>query len=167
MRFLIALICLLTLTVGSGRAEQGEIYPRFHNIDDPSIMQFAVTFLRKFDKQFFEGERGLDRIRRDVEVAEADIDDDGIPELFLVIENAYYCGTAGCIAFIFKKNATGYELICGAELDTQYGGGTGSAILPEKDFGIHRIRAAEAIIHWYAGQKPNSGNQCWGEDLVQ
>jgi hypothetical protein len=38
---------------------------------------------------------------RDVVVGHPDLDGDGAPELLVVIEHSYYCGTVGCPAYLF------------------------------------------------------------------
>ncbi len=62
-----------------------------------------------------EGEGGEDFIKyskpEDTVAAFADIDDDGVDELFGSVYNSYMCGAndTGCFIYVFKKTENGYE----------------------------------------------------------
>lgn len=165
MRVFLAFALSLILLAGATYAEEPTKYIKFHHIKDPALLKFAVSFYQKRNYDEFKGKRGLQLLRKELEVFEADIDDDGVPELFLLLEDIGYCGTAGCEAQIFKKTATGYELICETSLASELNSGTGSPILPETEHGFHRIEAPEAIIHWNEHKGPPEGNLCWHENL--
>jgi hypothetical protein len=177
MRFFLAFAFSLLLLAGVTHAEERRqpipFSPDLHfrPIKDPVLLKFAVSYFRELDTEFdkrsttFKGKRGFRFLRDHVRFSENDINDDGVPELFLALADAAYCGTAGCTAAIFRKTPTGYEIICGTSFDPDYTGG--GEISAEKEHGYHAIRAPEAIIHWEERQEPNSGGLCRHEDLTQ
>lgn len=173
MRFFLASALSLFLVAGTTHAEehkqQSSFNPNllFRPIRDPALLKFAVSYFRRWDlsKDSFKGKRGFQFLRDHVVFSENDINDDGVPELFLVISEASFCGTAGCTAAIFRKTRTGYELICDTSFDPDFK--LGGQISPQKEYGFHVIQAPEAIIHWAERQEPDSGRLCWQEELKQ
>ncbi len=166
MRFFLAFTFSLLLLAGTAFAEEPKKHLQFHHIHDLALLKFAVAYFRSasYDDAALRGPHGLQLLRRDLMFAKADINDDGIPELFLVLNYNPYCGSAGCEAAIFQKMPRGYELICDTNFDTD--AETPGEIFPQKDYGYHRIQTPEAIIHWseHLGSSPE-GSLCWHEDL--
>jgi hypothetical protein len=64
----------------------------------------------------------------------ADVNDDGIKELFIEVEHAALCGTAGCPIEIFQKKHGKWQSICGYQ-------GMAVRMRKEKDGGYHQIEA--------------------------
>jgi len=64
----------------------------------------------------------------------ADVNDDGIKELFIEVDHAAVCGTAGCPIEIFQKKRGKWRSICGYM-------GMAVWMRAEKDGGYHQIEA--------------------------
>ena len=83
-----------------------------------------------------DGDMTLD----DVWYGLADLDDDGVKEIFFYVSVIGFCGSAGCTTEILRKTASGWLNI--GETSTQ-----GSAeILDEKDDGYRRLRTHKVLI---------------------
>jgi hypothetical protein len=88
----------------------GTSYPqgstvRFKTVTAPEDVEFA----RKYLARYFEGEKPVawDRaIRgRQIKIARADLDEDGVPEVFILVETSIWCGSRGVKAFFCRIGA--------------------------------------------------------------
>ena len=105
-------------------------------------------FLRKF---FEESADSLP----EVWVAEADVNDDGTPEIFVLIDHIYFCGTGGCDLWIIQRGPSGPRII---------GEGSGFSgvkirILDRKDEGYRRICSLYAL-RWNGRQYHETTVRC-------
>jgi hypothetical protein len=129
----------------------------FRHVDNPEIIAFAVDHLRGEIKTSSE-EEWVAAVKEHALYAEADLNDDGVPERFL--QYGSDCGTIGCFTKIYrrigklKKNSVSqrpperFEVICEAMIP---GFDPTSWILDQKEHGYHLIDTENgAIIHWKA-----------------
>ncbi|WP_148293970.1 hypothetical protein [Azospirillum sp. B4] len=49
--------------------------------------------------------------KKSVRYAEADLDGDGIPEVFLAVADAYYCGSAGCTVYVYHRQGEQWRFL--------------------------------------------------------
>jgi len=54
-------------------------------------------------------------VREYVRLAKADINDDGVPERFYLLDDPGWCGSAGCRVFIVQSRDGGDRLLCKAD----------------------------------------------------
>ena len=106
----------------------------------PDILAVATEyFLRQdrfYSKVIANGDMRLD----DVWYGLADLDDDGVKEIFFYVSVIGFCGSAGCTTEILRKTSSGWLNI--GETSTQ-----GSVeILDEKDDGYRRLRTHKVLI---------------------
>jgi hypothetical protein len=148
-------------------------FPRpiiFRHMDNPDILDFAVSEMR--------GERGtrseaewVKLVKERALYAEMDIDDDGVPELFLQL--GAFCGTVGCDTSIYKRTdkagkgsvllgrSKRFNDIC---LISITGNDPQTYLLERKENGYHLIDTENgAIIHWNIKDK-NGQPWCWRHD---
>ena len=105
-------------------------------------------FLRKFFEESVD-------LLPEVWVAEADVNDDGTPEIFLLIDHIYFCGTGGCDLWIIQRGSSGPRII---------GEGSGFSgvkirILDRKDEGYRRICSLYAL-RWNGRQYHETTVRC-------
>jgi hypothetical protein len=164
----------MLLSIGTSDAfRPGHGVPLRH-LDNREIKAFAKKVFDEFEcneiaeaRAWKPSEETTKRLRwllhegfpRDVLYGEVDINDDGIPERFIEIQDHYWCGTVGCITFVYRRTPAGFELICetdlGDPLPKTHDTGT---ILAATEDGYHLIDTADGIVHWNMKEKP--GNQC-------
>jgi hypothetical protein len=79
----------------------------------------------------------------EIGVEKFDLNDDGVDELILNFElSSYYCGTAGCQVFLFRKVKGAWQPI-GEYLDLS------ADVTDEKDDGWRRIRTQDgSVMRW-------------------
>ena len=138
-------------TAAKSKSHDNEV--KFRRIDrhtDPAITQFADTFMRKVIRDddpvfppWYEEEGAKAKPIELIRYLEADLNDDGVSELILQLAMGYYCGTAGCESYVFRRTAAGFEEICN---DTMYD--SAIKILPQKENSYHLIDVGESTIHW-------------------
>lgn len=85
-------------------------------------------------------------LKRQVHWAEFDLDGDGTPERFVILEFAGMCGSIGCSTTIFKFGPKGWEAAgeIGATHDSLW-------VLPEIDNGWHRINTGTVFYRFPCG----------------
>ena len=80
----------------------------------PPVLVFssAPSPARDAAKAMMEKEAGLIIDDKSMEVAQIDIDADGTPELFaFAINTDYFCGDAGCVPRLYRKNGEGWQQV--------------------------------------------------------
>ena len=150
------------------------------HLDNPEITAFAKTQFERWYKsdlkrlkdmqrnQFDPGrqqmiDRTIALFPKDVVYGEADLNDDSVPELFIQFGDSGYCGSAGCMTFIYRHTASGFEYICQAYLDDPIPVGDPHGIgivLAAKNYGFHQIESDAGVIRWHRHQKYDSGELC-------
>jgi hypothetical protein len=129
----------------------------------PSVRAIAADFLRhgEYFERFANGGTNLAALLDgEVHWARADIDDDGVDEIFLSIRDGW-CGSAGCETIIFKKFTTGWQPIC-----EMYAGDVNFTMLDKKDGRYHELVLSKPVVgppvylKWI-------GDKCWVDDLTE
>ena|SRR5580693_630197 len=166
---LLSVASLIFFTSATSIPANEETRVVFRKLDNREMTEFANRALRQWYEDMNSGMGGTPSfrviLRTKVAYAEVDLNDDGTPERFLQIDDALWCGTAGCQSFIFRKTTTGFEKICEADLgDSGTPPRFGALVLPEKENGYHLIDTGSAIIHWHAEQAYDSGRLCWEDE---
>ncbi len=158
---------LIMLSGGAGQATEPHDTITLKRIEGEPLISFATRFFYKrhphavnwsFAKHYRSDENWAEIVRAQVYAAEADLNGDGVAELFLVVDNPNWCEADGCLGAIFRKAARGYELICettlpGPEMPA-------ATILAEIENGYHHLAMADATILWNARQDYDSGGLC-------
>ncbi len=112
---------LIMLSGGAGQATEPHDTITLKRIEGEPLISFATRFFYKrhphavnwsFAKHYRSDENWAEIVRAQVYAAEADLNGDGVAELFLVVDNPNWCEADGCLGAIFRKAARGYELIC-------------------------------------------------------
>ena len=147
-------------TIGADRPD-GKSIP-FRNIDKTEIANTARTIWQGLEPDW--SKKKLRRaIRQDTYYAFVDLADDGRPFLFLMIGDVGWCGTAGCLYYILRPAAKGYEVICNAQMGdfSPHYPGTGPHVLPEKTNGYHNLDTGKnGLLVWRVSQAYDSGDLC-------
>lgn len=100
--------CILALTLYAGilpvtsRVHAGGDVIRAVNLEPYKTTQFAQT---AYDLIRNDDPETPVRSDEDLMVGTFDINDDGIDELFILVDTSYTCGTAGCDINVFEKRA--------------------------------------------------------------
>ena len=79
---------------------------------------------------------------RDIAVGEADLDDDGVPERFLTIDNPLFCGATGCTTYVLKKDGTRWHILLQNNVRAEI------RVLATTDGGYHRLCMARLVEAW-------------------
>lgn len=100
-----------TATVADGVGlDHGKIIS-FHNASTPEERRFAeeqiITYFGDESEPLREDEVSGWKLK----LAEADLDEDGIPEKFVMIDENYWCGSAGCQGLILRKDGSQWFLV--------------------------------------------------------
>lgn len=157
----------LPMAPATNAADAPRPHIELNRLADPE----RIAFLTKFFYRHYPEEVNwsLGSRRRDVEnwtkvvrdeayVAEIDLNDDGVPELIVVIDDPNWCDSAGCLSAIFRKDGSRYDYICQASLPGP--GEPGADILANIENGYHRIATPERLVEWNAAQEFDSGTLC-------
>jgi hypothetical protein len=157
-----SLFCPPLATAAKSKSHGNDL--KFRPIDrhtDPAVRKFADAFIRKIirddDPSFppwYEEEGAKAKPIELIQYLEADLNDDGVSELILQLTMGYYCGTAGCNSYVFRRTPEGFEEICSP---TMYD--LAIDILPQKENGYHLVDAGESIIHW-SDHRERNGDIC-------
>ena len=172
MRTVLRLAMILTMIAAPiARVTNATDSPRPHielaRIAGPERVAFLTKFFYKHYPEQVNwsldsrrrGEENWTRVVRDeAYVAEVDLNDDGVPELIVVIDDPNWCDSAGCLSAIFRKNGNRYDDICQTSLPGP--GQPGAEILAEIENGYHRIATPARLIEWNATQENDSGTLC-------
>lgn len=98
-----------TIADGVGR-DRGKIIS-FHNVSTPEDRRFAeeqiITYFRDESGPLLEGPPFEWKLK----LAEADLDEDGIAERIILIDENYWCGSAGCQGLILRRDGERWSLI--------------------------------------------------------
>lgn len=90
-----------------------------------------VEFARKYLGRYFEGEEpaAWDRAIRDgeIKIARADLDEDGVPEVFIMVENSIWCGSRGCDGLLLQNRRGQWALMASPKISEEV-----TIIMPEK-----------------------------------
>jgi hypothetical protein len=81
----------------------------------------------------------------EVEIARGDLNDDGLPEVFLVGGNTLWCGSIGCRGVILQKVGNDWK-----EVGRPYF--SGAVIMRQKAFGYHKLFTGDAIYTFRDGK---------------
>jgi hypothetical protein len=131
------------------------------------LTSFATRFFYKrhpnavnwdFAKRYRSTENWAEIVREQVYAAEIDINGDGVPELFLVVDNANWCEANGCLGAIFRRTPKAYELICETALPPP--ASPPMTILAEIENGYHHLATTDKTILWNERQDYDSGQLC-------
>jgi hypothetical protein len=86
----------------------GKLYPA------GTVLHFGIVatsedieFVREYLEKYFEEEKLIawDRAIQDgeIKIARADLDDDGIPEILIMVERSGWCGSIGCRGLLLQN----------------------------------------------------------------
>jgi hypothetical protein len=115
LRYLTLMFCLSfwvpTATIADGVGlDHGKIIS-FHNASTPEERKFAeeqiITYFRDESGPLLEGPVSEWKLK----LAEADLDEDGFPEKIVMINDNYWCGSAGCQGLILRKDGARWSLV--------------------------------------------------------
>lgn len=112
----------------------------FHNTLSAQEREFVRT------SPLFKDERAdwLNAVKRgEVHWAEADLNDDGRPERLIILQNAGWCGSAGCVMRILSLKAGRWRLLAEADGEPGY-----VRVLPQTDGGWHRLGYGHEPYYW-------------------
>jgi hypothetical protein len=167
IRIGLAVTMVLSLSRPGTAADTPQSRVELSRLEDEARIAFAIKFFYKhyphqvnwsFATRRAAGENWNKIVRDDGYFAEIDLNDDGVPELILVIDNPDWCGSSGCLTAIFRTTPKGYEYICAASMPAA--DQPGAEILAERENGYHRIATPTRVIEWNAKQEPDSGSLC-------
>ncbi len=162
---LMAMTIALAATASHAEAPRGTI--AFHRIEGEPLTTFAARFFYKrhphavnwsFAKRYRADENWTEIVHNQVYAADVDLNDDGTPELILVVDNPNWCQANGCLGAIFRSVPKGYELICETALPPPEQ--PALTVLPEIENGYHHIATQDQTILWNARQDYDAGTLC-------
>jgi len=154
---------ILLFGVASACAARAETVVKYHKITGGPDLEAAIGFLStKLEPDDYDtvkrfrlsgSPRGRKHgrtlaayVREYVRLAKADINDDGVPERFYLLEDPGWCGSAGCIVFIVQDRGGGDRLLCDA-----YSGETDFVVTDRVTIhGWHELRMS-FDVHWIGG----------------
>jgi len=158
---LFSMALVASLAAARAAAADRDVYFMKHL--PPSVRAIAADFLRhgEYAERFANGGTNLAALL-DGEVywARADIDGDGVDEIFLSIRDGW-CGSAGCETIIFKKFGTGWQPIC-----EMYAEDVSFTMLDKKDGRYHELILRKPVVgppvylKWI-------GDRCWVDDPTE
>jgi len=161
-RLAIVASLVVTLVFDAARAET---VVKYHEITDGADLEEAVAFLRSYlepddydtAKRFAltgtpKGNalgNTLDLyVREFVRLGKADVNDDGVPERFYLLDDSVWCGSAGCRLLVVANSGSGGRLLCSVS-----GGETGLVVTDRVTIhGYHELEIPE-IVYWYDGDR--------------
>lgn len=156
-------VCVLILVIigvlGFAPEARAEKKIVFSKITDPVDFEEAVRYWHgELQPEDYDNERDFggqnswpatktveDYVRHYIRIGKADINDDGIDELFYVQQDTRFCGSAGCQSVILERWNGKWSLICGTELDKSV------AIIDWVSEGGYRELRARYAIYWRDG----------------
>lgn len=117
----------------------------FKTVTRPQDVQFA----RKYLIRYMEGVKPAEWDRAlqagEVEIARGDLNDDGVPEVFLVGGNTLWCGSIGCRGVILQRGDGDWK-----EVGRPYF--SGAVVMKEKMYGYHKLFTGDAIYTFRNGE---------------
>lgn len=118
----------------------------FRNVSTQQEKQFAeeqiITHFRDESGPLFEGSISEWKLT----LAEADLNDDGIPEKLVMINESYWCGSAGCQGLLLRKEGLQWSLITRPTISEER-----TVLLSEKMFGYHKLYTGGAVYTFKNG----------------
>jgi hypothetical protein len=132
---------------GQGRASADGQRVVFHPADTPEEQRFALEQLvRHFeDEDPSTWPSALEAGR--IKLAEADLNDDGIPERFVMADVNDWCGSAGCKSLLLQKRSGQWYLMGNPTLPEQ-----ATLVLKQKKFGYHKLYTGHGISTFKKGK---------------
>jgi hypothetical protein len=107
----------------------------------------VVTQLRKHFKEDDEA-NWTDLIAKGkIKIADADLNEDGIEEKFIMVNTSDWCGSAGCQGLILQKRGRCWELISEATFSEEE-----TIVLDRKQFGYHELYTSKMIYTFRNGR---------------
>jgi hypothetical protein len=79
---------------------------------------------------------------RDIQIGEADLNDDGLPERFLIIDNPLFCSASGCTTYVLQKYGRNWRILLQNNVRAEI------RVLDETDSGYHRLCMARRVESW-------------------
>jgi hypothetical protein len=140
----------------------------FRRIDNEPLIAFATRFFYKrhphavnwsFARRYRTDENWSAIVHGEVYSSEVDLDDDGTPELVLLVDNTNWCDAGGCLSAIFRHVPKGYELICETALPPPESAAP-VTVLAMVEHGYHRLATKDLTVVWNARQDYDSGLLC-------
>ena len=117
----------------------------FKTVTKPEDIRFARKYLIKYMGNVKPGEWNRALQAGEVEIARGDLNDDGVPEVFLVGGNTLWCGSIGCRGIILQKSGEVWK-----EVGSPYF--SGAIIMREKMYGYHKLFTGDAIYTFRNGE---------------
>jgi hypothetical protein len=113
----------------------------------PELRLFARQYVQRSafwpDLRDYQARNGRRfSVDRDIEVGEADLDDDGMPERFLTIDNPLFCGATGCTTYVLQKSGRNWRVLLQNNVRAEI------RVLGETDGGYHRLCMARLVEAW-------------------
>lgn len=110
-----------------------------------------VEFARKYLARYFQGEKraAWDRAIRngEIKIARADLDDDGVPEVFNKLGTSMWCGSRGCQGLLLQNRRGQWELIDKPTISEE-----ATIIMAEEMFGYHKLYTRDDIYTFRNGK---------------
>lgn len=108
-----------------------------------------MQFARKYLIRYMEGVKPAERDRAlqagEVEIARGDLNDDGVPEVFLVGGNTLWWGSIGCRGVILQRGDGDWK-----EVGRPYF--SGAVVMKEKMYAYHKLFTGDAIYTFRNGE---------------
>lgn len=163
-RFLFRRVLAVLAALGLALGLPSEIYAGqkviFSKIDDPADIESAVRYWRReLEPETYDNARDFagtvwtvtktleEYIRKYIRIGRADINDDGIDELFYLHSDTRFCGSIGCPVVIFERRNGAWVEICGTS-------GSDRMEITDwltEDEGPYREMEARYRIFWWKG----------------
>lgn len=139
------LVILLAAADGFCEAVPAGTELDFKIVTDPEDMQFAHKYLIAYMEGVKPAEWDGALHAGDVSIARGDLNDDGVPEIFLLVENSLWCGSIGCRGVILQKVGDDWK-----EVGRPYF--SDAVIMKEKVYGYHKLFTGDAIYTFRDGK---------------
>ncbi len=149
---IVAILSVMILPISRSTGAFSKYYPpgsivHFKTVTAPEDVEFA----RKYLGRYFEGEEpaAWDRAIRDgeIKIARADLDEDGVPEVFIMVENSIWCGSRGCDGLLLQNRRGQWALMASPKISEE-----ATIIMPEKKFGYHKLYTGDDIYTFRNGK---------------
>lgn len=125
--WLLLLVALALVLQGASAQADEAIPPAYGGLGDDQAS--VAAFLRDhpvlgryFSASADRAKTGHEFSIDDIRVGRYDVNDDGKPELFLLVTKGVFCGTAGCPAYILTRKRNGWDLLATLYVANQMAG---------------------------------------------
>jgi hypothetical protein len=141
----VILFLLLRTADGSQESSPAGMPLEFVTVNTPEDIRFArLKLIRHLGVvQPAEWDRALRA--GDVKIAKADLNDDGVPEIFIMIENSLWCGSIGCRGIIVQRIGEHWK-----EVGSPYF--SDAIVMTERIYGYHKLFTGDAIYTFRDGK---------------